>query len=78
MIEAFNIRDAVEAIFQLVVFFTGVLFSIHCFVIVSSNPFIERLFSTTDKSSGPANLTVTLLIFPLIISSIASLLMSGT
>lgn len=48
MIEWFDIKAAVDAIFQLSAVLTGLLFSIYCFVIVSSNPFIERVRTTTS------------------------------
>src|SRR5687768_49451 len=35
-----------EALFQVTALFTGILFSIYCFVIVSSNPFIDKIKNT--------------------------------
>lgn len=46
MIDPFDIPTALNAIFQLAAIFTGILFSIYCFVIVSSNPFIDRIKGT--------------------------------
>ena len=45
--ESFDTGAAFNAIFQLAAVLTGLLFSIYCFVIVSSNPFIEKVRTTT-------------------------------
>ena len=41
-----NIMSLLEAMFQLSAFFTAILFSIYVFVIVASNPFIEKIQGT--------------------------------